>query len=502
MNIARPLAIHLDPYQDESWNGYLDRVAVTHRVEIGQLRRLLRIGPHGNVRDHGVAMLPETIHGLAHVLGQPAERLHSMLLVRFATALTAPGSGLVRRFDPSARGGPVSRTAATSLGWLRIRPGTFGCVACLREHPQRWLLSWRLPWHLVCERHRRALTYLDARRSARLSMRVDTGLLAAQQRMLAAAYEPPTEQTAAFIAQVCAVLELLCAHETNWRSSWTSAGPPPRLVARHLSVAVGLVDGAGYEAVGDCRDALFSAATAQRRAVAVFARYQLPPHAELRRQLDPYRLAGLPSPAAISVPRLTPEVPYGALPQQLPMTLFVGGLSDLLYPLPIEQGRVVAAVMATLVRGGSLGTALAELELLATLFDDIHAQWARLRAHGREEVLLEAARDAAEQAATIGTSYAKRRWLARRHGAALSTQVARALDGMLDVGSVRGWLRYVWAGNVRPGPRGLATLCDVRTSEPFDQFDAVHHDVLTGALDTAIGCARFRTRRGETVAAA
>jgi len=146
----RPLARSLDPLSGESLAGYVLRLA--ERQDRTPNAMTARIGlrdeqgraPAGLV----LGMPPEVLAAFAQACRLTEDEAQALTLAhRVGTLLAQEGR---RRND--------SLMQAATAAW--ISPGrTRWCPDCLRgdDEPGYWRLTWQLPWHYACLRHRRLL---------------------------------------------------------------------------------------------------------------------------------------------------------------------------------------------------------------------------------------------------------------------------------------------------------------------------------------------------------
>lgn len=93
----------------------------------------------------GVVMDDAAIQRVHQASGIPPEKIAASLLSHYAGAVTIEG-------DPNAG---TTITAAGRSSWAFLH-GSFCCPQCLLEDDV-WQLSWKLPWHAVCLKHKRVM---------------------------------------------------------------------------------------------------------------------------------------------------------------------------------------------------------------------------------------------------------------------------------------------------------------------------------------------------------
>lgn len=511
MRRSRPLPVRVAPHDDEAWNGYLDRVAATHRMRPAELGKYLGLREEGmhrwSHRDSGITLTAKSREVFAIALNLTEDEVRRTQLQRFNGRLLDLPDTTITALDPLASNPPGRPWLfLRGRGWLRWRPKTHGCRDCLSVDPSHWKLSWRVPWTLFCPLH---ACLIDDLRAEPVTIRSTDAQLAAQARMLDIAYavEPGrADELFGYAFEVGAAVDLLVRHQNSsfHLNALADVRPSARAVANVLPDALALVDDVRAGAQSELMPVLFADAEHQQRACTVFKRHGVPTSSRLSLVAGMYRLSDDPRPwrswrvSTDCAPRLSDRVAAripDCVPQMLPMDLFAGDLSDLLYPLPIEHGRTVAAVACVLVCGRpTLGDAVAALVLPHACRRPIYAELARLHAHGRETAFFAAAVDAATELARRNIDWAARRW--PTHGAPhpLVVPMLKDLGEIAHPRVLRQWIHEVWAAGHWDSwlPTAQARM---RRRRFVEELDECHHDELVAAAERAAAAIAPAPRR-------
>lgn len=419
---ARRMPVRVEPLPGEAWCGYLDRIAAAVHTTTRGLRQHLGLGPHGDAwvpshRDHGVTMSTQTRARLAGLLDVTDAQLAHMQLQRFDGTVLHMNAELISALDPSVEpdGRNYGGTNIQRTGWAEYRPFVRACSACRAERPELWLVSWRLRWHVACLAHEQLIGDPSISTGAIV---VDDELVAAQERMLALAHgrpdpsgRPPGDITRDVMAAI--ELELFTLEPPDKPRDLT---PSPEQLADLLPAALEWVLGSPGTVI-DVRPGLVDTRAQRRNAELLVTRRRLPETSPMRAAIT--RRLAIPSGP---VPQLrlidiAPEHPVelsgglarripGCIPQCIPMDLYRGDLSDLLYPTPLRFGRMTAAIACVIsAEGCSPITAARTLELPTEAAWRLAAVWQRLWEDGREDRAWDAVGHVARTLAERGIDY-------------------------------------------------------------------------------------------------
>ncbi len=431
--------------------GYTERVADFYAVTWRALMRsVLHVEPSRTAwmrleRTAGVAITSPTADRVAHYFRLSPLEVLDMHLSRFhGSALDIPPH-LEKGFDPVA----VSNTAPPrvklrDIGMLRPQDWAGACHECLREHPARWRLSWRLRWHIACTRH--GTFIVDSAGSP--VQTVDPAVAEAQILLLERLR--PSAENQRFFENLRTVV----------RNHFVTTGKtrPPASHREFTTEALAAI------LPGAVDQALKAAAHAPRPIAAL-----RPERKTLAERLD----------ELIPLHRPQEATTLARLPILMPMRWYVPDLSDLSYPVPIRAGRGFAAAAVYLVAGGSI-TALTTRPGSRPQIGSVLARMLRtLEEEGRLELYWAAINAAAEGVLDEDIDY-----LARSRAASNPETYARALSVVpargQDRSVLRTWLVDQWACamTTTPNPRP-----SVRSGR-IEVFDREHGATLTRVLDT------------------
>lgn len=484
---ARRLPVRVEPLPGEAWCGYLDRVTAAVHTTTRRLRQHLGLGPHGDAwvpshRDHGVTMAPQTRARLATLLDLPDVQLARMQLQHFDGTVLHMSPELINALDPSVQpdGRNYAGTNIHRAGWAEYRPFVRACSACRAERPEVWLLSWRLHWHVLCVVHEQLIDEPSV--SPGTVRGVDDEFVVAQERMLALADgrsdssgRPAADITRDVMAAI--ELELFALDPPDKPRDLT---PSPAQTADLLPAALDWVLGS-HGTVLDLRPGLIDTRAQLRNAELLVTRRQLATTSPVRAAVT-RRLATPPS----RVPQLllvdiAPEYPVelshvlarrvpGCIPQCIPMDLYRGDLSDLLYPTPLRYGRLAAAIACVIsAQQCSPITAARTLHLPANAAWRLATVWQQLYEDGRDDRAWDAVGHVLRALAKRGIDYPARRRLAETPEAVrLAVSVADPIEETI----ARRWLSEYWAYNAVKPPVGRNDAG--REQRALDRLDAVH----------------------------
>jgi TniQ len=495
--MAGRLPLTLTPHPGESMSSHLGRLAYCYRMgarDLGAHLGLTVKGQSWGTATWAIALKPETAQRLGEQLNLEPADVGAMTLhgqtggqLRFTPeAITAA--------DPSIAAGPHHgqklRRLLNQVG-LAHYTSTPGCALCLDETPDVWLLDWRLPWVLTCPIHHVLLETAPTliRGRGPNQQPVDGRWLAPAQRVLHSLSHGPSGRV--FMADMAATAETLLAFEcfdevldlgpgrTEAVAVWRASSrrqfdvfklPPPAA----LSAAMPAATRAARDAAAGRRTRAHELIFKNRAATA---------HLEhtLRRFHDDGTLSptlGLAARASDRTrQRLCPSIqtktsPWESFPQILPMRIFAGDLSDLMYPLSLLAGQRLAAIGSAIHNGA---TSPREASELLGLDDRGHHGWyslvGRLQREGREEQFWQAITDVADVLTREGVNYPQRR------NTALNDDVRRQVqrhagDGVDQVVSNQ-WLWEYWAA-AHPYPAVVgSTRRRNRLALAVDELDKV-----------------------------
>ena len=484
---ARPLPIRVEPYEDEPWSNYLDRIASRLSATPQTVRHALGIyhGRRASAVDWGLAMGMPTRDRCARRLNLEPSAVEAMQMQRFTGRVLDFPPDSVAALDPVLDPATGSRHGALArAGWMYARPASRACSECLREQPDRWYLSWRLPWHLHCSTHGLLITPADEEPER---IAADSECLSAERALLTRAYAAePSRESLDYVADVCAVADSLIATRLG-RPAWHT--PRASLLRLVLVEAVYVAEGTS----GRTEQVLAELRRHQ-------AGYHHVPRA-LRRFLRPgadgYRSrlmsatgstqwsvfppSVLRAPALLGSASTQTPIPPRWLPQQMSMKVFAGELSDLLYPQELRDGRHVATLGCLMLASGC--TLLEAIEAQGNFWrcnarrfqDPLH----RLESQGREELFWRACVDAMSALERSGIDYDMRRTMAKdpTFHDELRTECWVPYRGRM----LQRWLVQEWACD-----RLLAHEQNTVEQRAFDRLDADYADILLAAADRVL----------------
>ena len=484
---ARPLPIRVEPYEDEPWSNYLDRIASRLAATRQTIRRALGInhGRGASAVDWGLAMATPTRDRCARRLNLEPSAVEAMQMQRFAGRVLDFPPDSVAALDPVLDPATGSRRGALArAGWMYARPASRACPECLREQPDRWYLSWRLPWHLHCSTHGLLITPTG---EGPETLAADSECLTAERALLTRAYAAePSRESLDYVADVCAVADSLIAVRLG-RPAWHTA--PPSLLRLVLVDAVQVAEGTSDRA---------------EQVLAELRRHEAGYHhvpRALRRFLRPgadgsrsrlmsstgstqwsvFPPSALHGPALLGSASPRSPIPPRWLPQQMPMEVFAGELSDLLYPQELRDGRHAAALGCLMLTSGC--TLLEAIEAQGNFWrcnarrfqDPLH----RLESQGREEQFWRACGDAMSALERSGIDYDRRLMSAKdpTFHDELRTECWVPYRG----GMLQRWLVQEWACG-----RLLAHEQNTVEQRAFDRLDADDAVILLAAADLVL----------------
>jgi len=483
----RRLPVCPEPHPDEDWCGYLDRLAVALECTTRELRQHLGLGPHGDTwvpshRDHGITMTTATAARLGGLLDLDPVALISMQLQRYDGRLLTFTVDDVEQLDPtpSPDGVEYVGRGLHRVGLVELRPRLRACPACHTEQPDLWRLSWRLLWTVACERHRLLITSPDAPPTP-----ADQDAISAQRAVAAlAATGEPHGRGLEIVRDLSAAIEL------HHRAGGTRRGPSwpaPAQMAAYLPSVLRWATGPA-----SARDPVPGAVQAwisRSEQASVADRHALTSDSPVRAAIAQARGTRAPSRPVVLARDLMPTRPLtlasalrcrlpAAIPQTIPLDLYVGDLSDLLYPTALRAGRSVAALACVVLATGLAPPRAAHqfaLPLRSRQFTDV---WGRLLEQGCLEAAWDAIADVTEQLARRGVDYVERRRLA---AAPDTAECITGITGPIPGRILRRWLGEYWAGQVADLPSGRNA--NGREQRALARFDVEHGDVLRVALE-------------------
>lgn len=316
MMTTRPtrLPVRIEPRDGESWLGYTQRVADWYEVSWNALMAPVltqhnsSAPPDLNYRDTGTAAVPDTLTELGRYFGLDPAEVDLMHASRYLEPIAEWSAADLRRVDPiiSRRDERVSTIRKAGHG--PFRPHLTSplvrreCPECRREEPHLHPLLWRFDWNVACQHHERLL--------------IDT-------------VDQPRD--------VHATREILYTQASLTNSLVSNAPGASRGIMKLLD-ALTLQSGhrphliAGVTRMASVLTKLHSTLTEG-------------PDGELLRLLasgsphDALEAFATYIPDTVAIRRLPP----GTLPWILPEEIYIPDLSDLLYPLPVDDGRRLAA---------------------------------------------------------------------------------------------------------------------------------------------------------------
>ena len=433
------LPLTLTPHPGESLSSHLGRLAYCYRMDTRDLGTHLGLRVKGQTwgtATWAIALRSQTAQRLGEQLNLEPSDVRRMTLQGQRGSQLRFSPEAVTAADPSTAAGPHHGQTLRRLlnrAGLAHYTSTQGCRRCLGETPGVWLLEWRLPWSLTCPIHHILLepgpTLIPGRVAA---PPVDGRWLVPVQRVLHNRSRGPSGRL--FMADMAATAETLLAYEcfddllelgpgrteavAQWRASsrhqFDVFKLPP---AAALSAALPAATRAARDAASGRRTELHERIL-MNRGTATHLGHTLrrlhdddaasPTLQLVARASDRSRLRLSPS-----FTRKT--TPWQSFPQILPMRIFVGDLSDLMYPLTLLDGQRLAAIGSAIHNGA---TSPGDASALLGLDDGGHQGWysliGRLQREGRQEQLWEAIRHAADQLTHEGVDYPQRRNTAQR----------------------------------------------------------------------------------------
>lgn len=483
----RRLPVRPDPHPDEDWCSYLDRVAATLACSTRGLRQHLGLGPHGDTwvpshRDHGITMTAATAARLGGLLDLDPATLIAMQLQRYDGRLLAFTADDVEQLDPtpSPSGVEYVGRGLHRVGLVELRPRRRACPACRTEQPQLWRLSWRLLWTVACERHRLLITSPDEP-----STPAGQDAISAQRAVAAlSATGEPYGRSWEIVRDLAAAIEL---HHRAGGAHRGPCSPAAAQMAAYLPLALRWATGppsARDPVPGHVQEWI-----SRSDAASVADRHALTPNSPVRAAIARVTSTRHPSQPVVRTrdlmptrrltlaPALTCRLPV-AIPQALPLDLYIGDLSDLLYPTPLRAGRSVAALACVILATDLTPSRAAQLLALPMRARQFIGVWGRLLEQGRLEAGWEAIAEATEQLARRGVDYVARQRLA---AAPRTIELVAGVTVPIPDRILRRWLREYWAGQVPDLPSGRNA--NGREQRALDRLDAEHGIVLRTALE-------------------
>jgi hypothetical protein len=492
---VRRLPVRVEPLPGEAWCGYLDRVAASAHTTTRSLRQHLGLGPHGDAwvpshRDHGVTMTPQTRTRLATLLDLAGGQLARMQVQHFDTTVLHMSPELISALDPSGQpdGRDYAGTNIHRAGWAEYRPFIRACSACRAERPKLWLLSWRLRWHVACVAHEQLID--DPAVSPRAVSGIDDELVVAQDRMLALADgrpDPSGRPAGDITRDVMAAIEIeLFALDPPDKPR--DLAPSPAQMADLLPAALDWVLGS-HGTVLDLRRGLIDTRVQRRNAELLVTRRQLAVTSPVRAAVT-RRLAVPPSPVPqLLLVDIAPEHPVelsrvlarrvpGCIPQCIPMDLYRGDPSDLLYPAPLRFGRLAAAIACVIsAKQCSPMTAARTLALPTEAVWRLASVWQQLYEDGRDDRAWDTVGHVVQVLAERGIDYPTRRRLASTPKV---LRLAVSIADPIEETIARRWLLEYWAHNANQPPVGRNNAG--REQRALDRLEAVHGPELQQAM--------------------
>jgi len=483
----RRLPVRPEPHPDEDWCGYLDRVAVALGCTTRELRQHLGLGPHGDTwvpshRDHGITMTAATAARLGGLLDLDPVTLITMQLQRYDGRFLAFTADDVGQLDPtpSPDGVEYVGRGLHRVGLVELRPRRRACPACRSEQPALWRLSWRLLWTVACERHRLLITGPDEPPTS-----TGQDVIAAQRAIAAlAATGEPYGRAHVIVRDVAAAIEL---HHRAGGARRGPCRPTPPQMAAYLPAVLRWATGpasARSRAPGHVQ-----AWISRSEATSVADRHALTPDSPVRAAIAQARSTRPPSRPVVLARDLMPTRPLtlasglrcrlpAAIPQTIPLDLYIGDVSDLLYPTALRAGRSVAALACVVLVTGLAPPRAAHLLGLPLRSRQFTGVWGRLLEQGRLEIAWDAIADVTEHLARRGVDYVARQRLA---AAPQTFEVAAGITGPIPPRILSRWLGEYWAGQVPELPSGRNAKG--REQRALDRFDVEHGVVLRVALE-------------------
>ncbi|GAB2472328.1 TniQ family protein [Jatrophihabitans fulvus] len=498
--VSRRLPVILDPLPDEPWSNYLDRLAADLSVDTRTLRVHLGMPPsrYGELsyREYGIAMTLTTTSQVAAATGLDRQTIANMQLQRFNHTLLRMDDDLVASVDPLAQPG---RSNAGGLrlqqaGAAHFHPSTHACPACLALCPHRWQLSWRIRWHVVCPEH--GLLVDEVGLPPTTPADVD-GVLAAQNRIMRlarGASDSSGRSTWSIVNDTAAAIEIQLFPRTPPARRGENV-PTPRQLSELLPEALAWAVRSARTSPEVGRSLRPNSAWASN-AAALVVRRRLDDDSAVRAAIEnatrgPEKRRMRPSfqyvPSAPS--RTTTEraqLNFAAkVPQLMPMCLFSGRLSDLLYPMSLSSGRNVASI-AVVIAGVEVSPLRAAelLKLPPNSAQRLISAFATARERGSDEDLWNAIREAGRSLQDASTDYGYRR------RAVQDPATLRTLQHTLDIPhpfqSLRRWLLEWWALDyIRSTHRGEVTA----SQKDAERVEASSGPELRSILATTVEAA-------------
>lgn len=414
------LPLRVEPLPGEWWRGYVNRVAVHYRVHPFDLMRTLdrrNRFERRHMRWLGIAVTEGTALRLGTFFNLAPPEIHAMHLRAYNGSVLNFGDLDPATFD-------LSRMVATD----RLPMGAIGplvqaardryCPECLAENPDHLAMSWRLHAHLVCTRHRTLLTG-GAHRPMR-PVAIADEVVAGQNEVLSRL--SPSVENAAFFNHFEA--QLKCSIPGGWLVLARRVQETPEQALHIFESTLARVTSPGFPDYQGLAD--------------------WPPYMAAR-YLRPPRSLGFGGSREV-------------FPRLLPMSLFVGGLSDLLHRAQIRQARAIAAVGALMsATGDELGSSVVVLptgrttSTTALLLEHL----TQMEREGRAEQFWALCAAAAADLIHEGIDYRHREQVCTDEEVYL---VARSAEPSAYCRTVRTWLVDQWActytsSNVRPSVR-------------------------------------------------
>lgn len=349
--MSRPLPIRIQPYANEAWDGYVHRLAQFYGLSRSEVfmgldpswAGLLQQRPHG-LRAVGVAATDETLERIGDYVNLDLAEIQALHLLRFhETALRFTTHDRLA-YDPlDARAEAHPRDIA-QLGWLPPLRRQRVCDGCVDEIPLRRLLTWRLPWHVACSTHGLQVS-TPGTRSANY---VTRDALEAQDQLLRlvdgeAPHDGITPVDA--LRDLAAIIDALLMRRYGVILG-ADAQPDPGLMLSVLSDGLEAMRQPASSGPHRLHEELLGSEEDRGRMLRFMARRRSTAEEGLRGHFESTagtcayyfgRHTYVFAPTAYrrhwkgSAP-LDPRT----FPQMLPMRLFVGDLSDLLYPCPSQ----------------------------------------------------------------------------------------------------------------------------------------------------------------------
>jgi hypothetical protein len=446
-----------------------------------------------------------TLSRYATLLNLKVEQVINMLPQRFDGTVLQLDRDLLEKLDPISGFGRA--TLPLNSGWMHLKAMTRACQQCLAERPMHWQLKWQLPWLLYCPRHQCPI--LAADHDVTVSPPPEEGVLRSQQELLALAYGEvvPADRHAHNIFTDLRIAAILTDYQ--FAAAWPATSAPNLRVQQALLAAC--VASLRHAADGPLpvHHKMLAYGGQRDRAINIFLKHDARDESGLyghlctvlgsniwTSQLAAHLTAPAPPldsswrSARVIKSHRRPPLPVW-IPGLLPMQLFAGALSDLLYPKHIEDGREIAATACLL-----LATGLTTSEIVR-----------RGRGIDRRALLGPALRDLQEEgrldrfwqacaSATTALHHQEVNYPAKR-AAADSELFRRAAWEIISTESedahFRGWLARCWALEPLRALRSsevpawsLVKSRPVQEIEGTERLDRKYGSVLESAAEQAL----------------